>query len=106
MRLTYLYLEIDNINGLKIAVLRGAFVMVKVTLVHASWCTVCPAARRFWKDLKSEYVFEYEEVDVETPEGKALIDKYGIVGVPTTIIDGEVSFTGLPKKADAIARIS
>jgi thioredoxin 1 len=80
--------------------------MVKVTLVHASWCTVCPAARRFWKDLKSEYSFEYEEVDVETPEGQALRDKYGIVGVPTTIIDGEVAFTGLPKKADVIARIS
>jgi thioredoxin 1 len=80
--------------------------MVKVTLVHASWCTVCPAARRLWKDLKSEYNFEYEEVDVETPEGQALVDKYGIVGVPTTIIEGEVAFTGLPKKADAIALIS
>ena len=43
---------------------------------------------------------------METPEGQALIDKFGIVGVPTTIIDGEVAFTGLPKKADAIARIS
>ncbi len=80
--------------------------MVKVTLIHASWCTACPAARRFWKDLKSEYDFEYEEIYVETPEGQALIDKYGIVGVPTTIIDGEVAFTGLPKKADAISRIS
>ena len=80
--------------------------MVKVTLIHASWCTVCPAARRFWHDLKSEYDFEYDEIDVQTPEGQALIDKYGIVGVPTTIIDGEVAFTGLPKKPDAIARIS
>ncbi|MGB9132392.1 MAG: thioredoxin family protein [Methanosarcina sp.] len=79
--------------------------MVKVTLVHASWCTACPAARRFWKDLKSEHDFEYEEVEVETPEGKALLEEYGIVGVPTTIIDGEVVFTGLPKKADAIAHI-
>lgn len=82
------------------------FFMVKVTLIHASWCTVCPAARRLWTELKSQYNFEYEEVNVETPEGQALIDKFGIIGVPTTIIDGEVAFTGLPKKADAIARIS
>ncbi|MCQ1535838.1 thioredoxin family protein [Methanosarcina sp. KYL-1] len=80
--------------------------MVKVTLIHASWCTVCPTARRLWNDLKSEYDFEYEEVDVETPEGQELTEKYGIVGVPTTLIDGEVVFTGLPKKAQAIARIS
>ncbi|HWQ49591.1 MAG TPA: thioredoxin family protein [Methanosarcina sp.] len=80
--------------------------MVKVTLIHASWCTACPAARRLWKDLKSEYDFEYEEINVETPEGQTLIDKYGIAGVPTTIIDGKVAFTGLPKKADAIDAIS
>lgn len=80
--------------------------MVKVTLIHASWCTACPATRRFWKDLKSEYDFEYEEIDVETPEGQTLIDKYGIAGVPTTIIDGRVAFVGLPKKADAINAIS
>ena len=47
--------------------------MVKVTLIHASWCTACPATRRFWKDLESEYNFEYEEIDVETPKGQALI---------------------------------
>jgi thioredoxin 1 len=80
--------------------------MVKVTLVHASWCTACPAARRFWKELKSEHNFEYEEINVESPEGQALVEKYGIVGVPTTLIDGELAFTGLPKKADAIARIT
>lgn len=80
--------------------------MVKVTLIHASWCTVCPSARRLWNNLKSEYDFEYEEVDVETPEGQELTDKYGIVGVPATLIDGDLVFTGLPKKAEAIALIS
>ncbi|AAM04785.1 TPA: thioredoxin family protein [Methanosarcina acetivorans] len=80
--------------------------MAKVTLIHATWCTACPATRRFWKDLKTEYDFEYEEIDVENPEGQALIEKHGIVGVPTTLIDGEPAFTGLPKKADAIARIT
>jgi thiol-disulfide isomerase/thioredoxin len=81
-------------------------IIVKVTLIHASWCTACPATRRLWKELKSEYDFDYEEIDVETPEGQALIDKFGIAGIPTTIINGEVAFTGLPKKADAIARIN
>lgn len=80
--------------------------MVKVTLIHATWCTFCPAARRFWNDLKSEYDFEYEEIDVESPEGQALADKHGIVSVPTTLIDGEPAFTGLPQKADAITRIT
>jgi thioredoxin 1 len=80
--------------------------MVKVTLLHASWCTVCPSARRLWKDLKSEYGFEYEEIDVETPEGQEMSEKYGIVGIPTTIIDGEIAFSGLQKKAEAIARIT
>lgn len=80
--------------------------MVKVTLIHATWCKVCPSARRLWNDLKSEYDFEYEEIDVETPKGQELIEKYGIVGVPTTLIDGEIAFTGVPKKAEAIARIS
>ena len=42
---------------------------------------------------------------METSQGQVLKDKYGIVGVPTTIIDGKVAFTGLPKKADAIASI-
>lgn len=81
------------------------FFTVKVTLIHANWCTACPATRRLWKDLKSEYDFEYEEIDVESPEGQVLTEKHGIVGVPTTLIDGEPAFTGLPKKADAVARI-
>ncbi len=80
--------------------------MVKVTLIHASWCTVCPSARRLWNDLKSEYDFEYEEIDLETPEGEELVEKLGIVGIPATLIDGELAFTGLPKKAEAISRIT
>lgn len=43
---------------------------------------------------------------MESPEGQALVDKHGIVGVPTTLINGEPAFTGLPKKADAIALIT
>ena len=105
IRSTYLYLEINNRNGNYNLSFWRYLSTVKVTLIHATWCTACPATRRFWNDLKSKYDFEYEEIDVESQEGQALIDKYGIVGVPTTLIDGEPAFTGLPK-AEAIARIT
>jgi thiol-disulfide isomerase/thioredoxin len=103
---TYLYLEINNRNKIYNLIFWRCLFTVKVTLIHATWCTACPATRRFWNDLKSKYDFEYEEIDVESPGGQALVDQHGIVGVPTTLIDGELAFTGLPKKADAIARIT
>ncbi|WP_440952413.1 glutaredoxin family protein [Methanococcoides sp. FTZ1] len=80
--------------------------MVKVTLVHASWCHVCPAAKKLWNDLRSEHDFEYEEVDIDTPEGDALSEQYSIMAVPTTIIDGQVAFVGVPKKGDALHKLS
>lgn len=79
--------------------------MVKVTLVHAQWCTVCPTVSKLWKELNAEYDFEYEEIDADTPEGQELVAKYGINGVPTTLIDGKIIFVGIPKKTDALARI-
>lgn len=80
--------------------------MVKVTLVYAKWCTVCPTAMKLWKDLKSKYDFEYEEVDVDLPEGKAIAEKYSVHGVPTTIIDDKVEFIGVPKKTKAASFVS
>ncbi|MEL4305008.1 glutaredoxin family protein [Methanococcoides sp. LMO-2] len=80
--------------------------MVKVILVHASWCHVCPAAKKLWNDLKSEHDFDYEEVDIDTPEGDELSEKYSIMSVPTTIIDGEIAFIGVPDKGEALSKIS
>ncbi|WP_135604400.1 thioredoxin family protein [Methanococcoides sp. NM1] len=80
--------------------------MVKVTLVHASWCHVCPAAKKLWNDLRSEHDFDYEDIDIDTPEGEALSGKYSIMSVPTTIIDGEVAFIGVPGREEALLKIS
>ena len=80
--------------------------MVKVTLVYAKWCNVCPTAIKLWHDLKSKYDFEYEEVDVDLPEGQALAAEYSIYGVPTTIIDDKVEFIGVPKKLKAASFVS
>lgn len=80
--------------------------MTKVTLVHASWCHVCPAARKLWQSLNEKYDFEYSEVDFDTPEGDKLSEQFSIMSVPTTIIDGDVAFVGIPDKDKAIAKIS
>ncbi|MBN2489115.1 MAG: thioredoxin family protein [Methanosarcinaceae archaeon] len=80
--------------------------MVKVILVYAKWCNVCPTAVKLWRELKSKYDFEYEEVEVDTPPGMELATKYGIRGVPTTIIDDKVAFVGVPDKLKAASMVS
>lgn len=78
--------------------------MKKVRLVVASWCPACPAAKTFWKQLKSEASFDYEEIDIESEEGKALVTQHGIRSVPTALIDGQVAFSvSVPTKAEALA---
>ncbi|MCD4703134.1 MAG: thioredoxin family protein [Methanosarcinaceae archaeon] len=80
--------------------------MPEITLVYATWCHNCPKAKKLWKDLRSSYDLKYTEVDVESDEGKILVEKYSIMGVPTTIIDGGVAFVGVPSRNDAIATIT
>jgi glutaredoxin len=75
--------------------------MVKVTLVTAQWCHYCPTAKKVWRELKEKFNFEYEEIDYESPEGEKLADKFSIVSVPTTIIDDQIVFVGVPDKNKA-----
>ncbi|ABE51120.1 glutaredoxin family protein [Methanococcoides burtonii] len=80
--------------------------MTKVILVHASWCHVCPAAKKLWQSLKEGHDFDYDEVDFDTPEGEKLAEEYSIMSVPTTIIDGKVAFVGVPNKEKAVSMLS
>ncbi|MEZ5334990.1 MAG: thioredoxin family protein [Methanolobus sp.] len=75
--------------------------MVKVTLVHSEWCHFCPTAKKMWRELQEQCNFEYEEVELDTPEGKELAKKFKIRSIPTTIIDDQVAFVGVPDKAQA-----
>ncbi|MDW7732416.1 MAG: thioredoxin family protein [Methanolobus sp.] len=75
--------------------------MVKVTLVHSEWCHFCPAAKSLWRELKDKYDFEYEEVELDTPEGKELAQKFKIRSIPTTIIDDKIAFVGVPDREKA-----
>lgn len=75
--------------------------MARVTLVYAEWCTACPTAKRFWTRLRDEVLFEYEEIDIDSPAGRELARRHHISSVPTTLIDGRAYFVGTPEKTRA-----
>lgn len=80
--------------------------MASVVLLIADWCPVCPGAKVLWDSLKKEYDFDYEVCDIASEKGQQLVKENGITGVPVTIIDGKVIFSGVPNREDAIAAIS
>ncbi|MDK2790320.1 MAG: thioredoxin 1 [Methanothermococcus sp.] len=71
--------------------------MVKVEVFTSPMCPHCPAAKRVVEEVAGEVEgVEVEHVNVmENPEKAA---KYGIMAVPTIVIDGEVKFVGAPTK--------
>lgn len=79
--------------------------MVKVTLVTTKTCIYCPTAKKIWSELKQTNNFDYEEVDATSPKGQQIVQQFGIMSVPTTIIDGRVEFIGIPDKNKAITLV-
>jgi thioredoxin 1 len=73
----------------------------KVQVVYTKACVYCGPTKAMWKELQKNHKFEYEEIDAETAEGQKLVEKFEIMAVPATIIDGKVRFVGLPNKAKA-----
>jgi glutaredoxin len=73
----------------------------KVQVVYTKTCAYCGPTKAIWHDLQKKYKFEYEEIDAESKEGQKLVEKFSIMAVPTTIINGKVQFIGLPNKAKA-----
>ena len=84
--------------------------MVKVQIITTKSCPYCPSAKRLWQEVKKEKDFEYEEVDALSEKGQQIVERFGIMSVPTTIIekDGkkEVAFVGVPEKTKAVAAVS
>ncbi len=78
---------------------------MKVILIHADWCPICQATRKLWNELKKEYPFDYEEVNLTSPAGIEYVKKYAIHSVPVTLINEKVEFFGLPERNKAIEAV-
>ena len=77
--------------------------MSKVSLIYASWCPSCPAAKSFWNRLRGEIPFSYEEIDIESERGKEMAQRYNRRSVPTSLVNGRPYFVGVPEKQRAIS---
>ena len=63
-------------------------------------CVGCPAAEKILTELVGELPGEItiEKVDVTVDTARAM--QYGIMSVPAIAVNGELKFSGVPKKED------
>ncbi len=78
---------------------------MKVTVIYADWCSVCHATRKLWNELRKEYTFDYEEVNLTSPRGIEYVKKYSIHSVPATVIGDRIAFFGFPEREKAIEAV-
>jgi glutaredoxin len=76
-------------------------VMPNITLLVSPSCGACPSAKSLWKQLRVKYSFSYREVDITTPDGQELANRHAVRAVPATIIDGRLTFVGVPSRESA-----
>lgn len=66
----------------------------KVIKFSASWCGPCGEYAQTFDKVVSDYDnLDIEYVDIDTDEGVDLSTRYGITGVPTTIVKKGSQFT-------------
>ena len=75
--------------------------MANVTLLVSKTCSACPSAKTMWKGMKIKYSFTYREIDISSEPGQELAERHSIRAVPATIINGRLTFIGVPPRESA-----
>ncbi len=75
--------------------------MPNIVLLYSPSCSACPSAKSLWKQLRVKYSFNYREIDITSENGQELADRHAIRAVPATIIDGRLTFIGVPSRQSA-----
>lgn len=75
--------------------------MPNVTLLVSSSCSACPSAKQLWKELRVKHSFSYREIDIASPDGQELAERHAVRAVPATIINGRLTFVGVPSRISA-----
>ena len=75
--------------------------MLKVQFLTMDGCHSCATVKKAIEELKPEFPnLEIEEIDITTPKGQELVQKYQIMASPGIIINGEIFSTGPVSKGE------
>lgn len=64
--------------------------MIKVTLIRPLGCAHCALVKTTLEKVKADYPdLVVEEIDMTSPEGRGLVEKYNILSSPGILINNE-----------------
>ncbi len=80
--------------------------MINIQFVTVPGCHECAKAKKIFEELKPQYPeMQVTEIDVSTPVGMGLVQKYGIFSSPGIIINDELFSTGALNKGEFIKKL-
>ena len=80
--------------------------MITIQFVTVPGCHECAKAKKIFEELKPQYPeMQITEIDVTSPEGMTLVQKYGIFSSPGIIVNGELFSTGALNKDEFIKKL-
>jgi len=81
--------------------------MVKIQFLTMPGCHNCAAAKKIFDEILPDFKDKVEvtEIDMMTPEGQELVQKYSVMASPGIVIDGELFSTGGVNKEKLIKKL-
>jgi len=81
--------------------------MNKIQFLTIPGCHSCEAAKKIFDEIMPEFKDKVEitEIDITTPEGQELTQKYGIMASPGIVINGELFSAGGVDKEKLIEKL-
>lgn len=69
-------------------------------------CHTCAGVKKIIEEIRPDFSdLEIEEIDIASPGGQKLVQKYGIMSSPGIIIEGELFSTGGVNKEKLIEKL-
>lgn len=75
--------------------------MIKMQIVTSPGCQCCEDIKTYIKDVQKDFPdLNVKMIDMTTPEGQKLVQKYNILSAPGIIINEKLEFMGETKEED------